>query len=693
MKLSVINIRNFRRLENVSIDMEEQETIFVGPNNSGKTSATAIFRCFLGGRDFKIYDFSATCASSFDTFLESADPSVLPQIELDLWFTIDPDAIEFGRVFTLLPDLSDHREVGLRLSYGVLDAEKLLEQYSQVTPAAENGARSKTLYQFLASDNNFSRNFVTRYSLLEKSEDNPGNIEVKATEFDPDEGKRLIKNLVRVEFVDAQRNIHDDDRSRSTRLSAAFATFYKKNLEQKDLAAQAQEVIDANNEGLTNHYEEQFAPLFDLIAHLGVPSVNDRDLRIVSSLSPETALQGNTELLYIDQDRKHELPELYNGLGFKNLIYIAIQIQHFYSQWLMTAVNRPLCLLLFIEEPEVHLHAQVQQAFIANIKSVIDRTLRNDPSSDLSPQIVITTHSTHILDAAEFEKIRYFQRTHSENSARRQGILEASMVKSLRSFQPEVSKPTTPTDAIMFLKRYLRLTHCDLFFADAVILVEGAAEKLLMPIMIDKSAPSLRKAFLSILEVGGAYAHRFEGLLAYLKIPYLVITDLDSVDPNDGRKTCRPDMEGAKTSNGTLKDFFKVSTIDELLALPYAERLDPKKDRFVAFQSTVDTEGVKMIPRTFEEAIAYENIDFLRSEDIDIGVEVPEELTTDNDAIYNRVKSDAFKKIEFAMNLLATRAEWKTPRYVQDGLRWLESRLFESGSALSADASATKTRA
>ncbi len=54
MKLSGISIRNFRRLESVTIDIEDKETIFVGPNNSGKTSATAIFRTFLGERDFKI---------------------------------------------------------------------------------------------------------------------------------------------------------------------------------------------------------------------------------------------------------------------------------------------------------------------------------------------------------------------------------------------------------------------------------------------------------------------------------------------------------------------------------------------------------------------------------------------------------------------------------------------------------------
>src|ERR1035437_5679153 len=129
MKLSNISIGNFRRLENVAIDIEDKETIFVGPNNSGKTSATAIFRCFLGGRDFKVHDFSVARIADFDKFAESGLASDLPVISLDLWFTIDPNSIAFGRVFTLLPKLSDFTRVGLRLSYTVADAKKLREQY------------------------------------------------------------------------------------------------------------------------------------------------------------------------------------------------------------------------------------------------------------------------------------------------------------------------------------------------------------------------------------------------------------------------------------------------------------------------------------------------------------------------------------------------------------------------------------
>jgi putative ATP-dependent endonuclease of the OLD family len=140
-------------------------------------------------------------------------------------------------------------------------------------------------------------------------------------------------------------------------------------------------------------------------------------------------------LLYIDLSRQHKLPELYNGLGFKNLLCMAIQAHHFHSQWLMTAENRPLCLLIFVEEPEVHLHAQVQQTFITNIWGVIDQSAKAAGQSELVPQLVVTTHSSHILDAVDFEKVRYFQRCHLAREASYDGVRNASDVRSALDLQ------------------------------------------------------------------------------------------------------------------------------------------------------------------------------------------------------------------------------------------------------------------
>jgi putative ATP-dependent endonuclease of the OLD family len=682
MKLQKVAIRNFRRLEDVIIDVEEKETLFVGPNNSGKTSATAIFRAFLGGREFKIYDFSVSRVADFERFVKSGDVADLPEIGLDLWFEIDPKTIAFGRVFTLLPKLSDFTQVGFRLQFGIDDAKKLREQYFLAYPAGEDGKHAQGLFQYLATDTNLHRHATTRYASLEVVADG-GEITIVATPLEPDEGKRLVRQLVRVEFVDAQRNINDDDNNRSNRLSTAFASFYRKNLDQAEYAAEAHRVIDENNADLTRHYKKQFAPLIDLIKGLGVPSVNDRELRIISSLSPESVLRGNTELLYVDPGRQHELPELYNGLGFKNLIYMAIQASHFHSQWVTTPESRPLCLLIFVEEPEVHLHAQVQQTFITNIWSVIETSAKAAGQPALMPQLIVTTHSSHILDAVDFEKVRYFQRCHLGGGAAQDGIRNASDVRSLRAFRPEADVingvAISPNDTLSFLKRYLRLTHCDLFFADAAILVEGAAEKLLLPSMIEVSAARLRACYLTILEVGGAYAHRFEGLLDFLRIPNLIVTDLDSVMPTGYPSACRADVAGARTSNASLKKLCGKGTVTELIAMSAADKIHGFKDRCIAFEIGVPVSDggaqLEMIPRTLEEAIAYENFALLRAGTLSIGEAIPLLLPDAYTAIYERVGSKDFKKTDFAMELLAAKSSWTVPVYIAQGLRWLELRL------------------
>jgi predicted ATP-dependent endonuclease of OLD family len=738
MKLSSATIRNFRRLENVTIDIEDRETVFVGPNNSGKTSATAVFRAFLGNREFTIHDFSVGRIGDFEVFgaaldqaaepemvevpAEAAAPegglapppapdaapaepepvpsggeseavATLPEISLDLWFTIDPESIAFGRVYTLLQNLSEDPKVGLRLAFGIDDPVKLREDYAAAYPALEGKPRAKSLFDFLSVEGNLARYGVMRHFSLREGRDDDGISFIKVVRLPPDEGKRLVKNLVRAEFVDAQRNISDEEGSRGNRLSSAFAAYYRKNLEQMGAAADAHSVIDANNTSMTVHYGSQFEPLMKVIRGLGVPSINDWELQIISALSPEEALKGSTELIYVDVRRKHRLPEPYNGLGYKNLIYMAIQARHFHSQWITTTENRPLCLLIFIEEPEVHLHAQVQQTFINNIWSVINDSAKEAGEPELTPQMVVTTHSSHILDAVDFGKVRYFQRCHIDGETDLEGVRNASIVHSLKAFRPEdetlsATFPVDQTDdqqrlttaeALSFLKRYLRLTHCDLFFADGAILVEGAVEKLLIPTMIDKVAPRLRGTYLSVLEVGGAYAHRFEGLLNFLKIPYLVITDLDSVNPRGYPTACRGDTADARTSNASLKKLCNVTTVPALLALTIEDKCSAEKDRCVAFQTAVeiDLAGVKYqpVPRTLEEAIVYENLQAVYGGDLSIGKTVSPTWPDMYQDVYDHIRSDRFKKTAFAMSLLATDVEWATPKYIVEGLQWLEARL------------------
>ncbi|MGO2393284.1 MAG: ATP-dependent nuclease [Halomonas sp.] len=682
MRLTKAFIRNFRRLEEVVIDFEDSETVFVGPNNSGKTSATSIFRCFLSSRDFKIHDFSIQRISEIDRYAPEEDDFVFPSIELDLWFEFDPENISFGRAFSLLSSVSiETDEVGIRCKYVVDDISKLWAEYDTIFPSDDDGSRKRSLSHFLGLDGNFKNHFSVQYYSLSRLESD----EVEETVLKFSDGKRILNSLVRADFVDAQRNMNDDEEaSRSSKLSTAFASFYRNNLDQADISDAAIQIIDENNEKLTEHYDEHFGNLMGVLDGLGVPAAHERRLKIISSISADVALRGSTELIYIDAETAHELPEAYNGLGFKNLVLMAIQIRDFQLQWLQTLENRPLCHLIFIEEPEVHLHAQVQQTFIANIWNILNNL---DEDGIGSPQLVITTHSSHVLNSVDFEKVRYFRRCHrlGEDPAVSQ-ILRVSEIHNLRDFQASaVATDDGEVDAdaaLDFLKRYLALIHCDLFFADAAILIEGTVERLLLPQMITKTSPNLNMKYLTTLEVGGAYAHRFAELMTFLHIPYLVITDIDSVKPPVGggrAKACCAVDAGAVTSNASLKDMFvgKLS-ISDFNEIPAQDQSQTDLDRYVAFQRPVEVvflgEHIMVHGRTLEETFIYENIQAFGEGEAFKSVVLPTVAEELNQSIYELIRESSFKKTDFALTVLSA-DDWQVPLYIREGLEWLEQRL------------------
>jgi hypothetical protein len=126
-------VQNFRRLKNVRVDLDKKTTIFVGANNSGKTSATHVFQRFLDPKvRFQIYDFAADCweeFSNFDPVNGNADLE-LPKIYFDLWFEVDDDNVH--RVLDLLPGLDWNGEpVGLRMVYAPKDPSSLVVNYQQ----------------------------------------------------------------------------------------------------------------------------------------------------------------------------------------------------------------------------------------------------------------------------------------------------------------------------------------------------------------------------------------------------------------------------------------------------------------------------------------------------------------------------------------------------------------------------------
>ena len=151
-----------------------------------------------------------------------------------------------------------------------------------------------------------------------------------------------------------------------------------------------------------------------------------------------------------DADDALRLPDTYNGLGIKNLIYMVVEVLDRHNRWIADKEQRALMHLVMIEEPEAHLHAQLQQVFIRNVLELMNTG--DDEGGIFRCQTVVTTHSPHILYERGFQPIRYFRRQNGANE-------QTTDVLNLSTFHNK-----TPNDRD-FLQRYLKfdsLRSCSL---------------------------------------------------------------------------------------------------------------------------------------------------------------------------------------------------------------------------------------
>lgn len=744
MHLHSYRLKNFRRLKDAHIELANDISIFVGSNNSGKTSATQAIQAFLvGSKDrFSLYDFSSATWAVFDEAGEMdlaapiPDKFELPSISLDLWFEVS--ATDLYLVIPLLPSTAwEGTTVGIRISFMPRDSVevirayqaakvKAIEQAGDLPEGSEYVPWPRSLTDYLQRE--LKNEYELRYFILDRDRfDN--NLRETNSDYVPDMligdpgGSAILKSLIQIDNLGAQRHLSDPNSEtgggRSEDLSKRLSRFYKRNLNQRQDDHAALKALFDSEQALNDHLDGVFKPMLDRLAKLGYPGVNNPQLKIMSALDPAHVMSQDARVHYQmgDDEGAVTLPDSYNGLGFKNLIYMVVEILDAQARW-ATMENRPPLHLIFVEEPEAHLHAQLQQVFIRNILELL--TIAEDDGSIFSSQMVITTHSPHILYERGFKPIRYFRR-------QKHGNEQLTEILNLSSFYQ-----AQPNDRD-FLERYLKLTHCDLFFSDAAILVEGNVERLLLPVMIQKVAKTLRSACLCILEVGGAFGHRFQSLIEFLGLTTLIVTDIDSValvtdealaeiEEDDeveefdvpteddvseltaeeaqaeGQeatvkrkygKACLPSEPNAATSNQTLIKWLPGKlTIEELRQASNADKiydLDNGAKVRVAYQTerAVVWSGTtkNLCGRTLEEDFGLENPQWCQDQQRkQLGLMMKGTTPADPEALakglHQKVRRKSFDKTRFALAVLTEDpSAWNVPAYIRDGLVWLKDEI------------------
>jgi predicted ATP-dependent endonuclease of OLD family len=752
MHIELVEIGNFRKLQKVRVDLAEKTTVFVGANNSGKTSAMVALRHFLVGRtDFSINDFTLSNWAKLDALgqrwesIEADEPehpfdwnTVLPH--LDVWLDVPEEELHY--VQKLLPTLDwAGAFIGVRLRYEPKDEQAFKAAYLKAKLAAEavmsaNAAEEGTsapdsqgaddfalwprsLMDFLSVK--LRSMFEVRAYLLDPAKlafpkDGIASPQVLPADSEPVEGDPF-KRIIRIDEISAQRgfgfasptardeNDHEEGGTRGGKnLSSQLRHYYTQHLdpfdqpEPKDL--EALQALHGAQTAFGKRLAVCFADALKELEEIGYPGVTDPRLTITTHIKPVDGLNHASAVQYVvpthqntGTGKTHQLPEDSNGLGYQNLVSIIFALMSFRDKWMRVGkagkvttdgddLIPPLHLVL-IEEPEAHLHAQVQQVFIRQAYEVLRKHDKLKASKDLRTQLVVSTHSSHLAHEAEFSSLRYFRRLPVKQE---DGSVPVSCVVNLsETFGTE-------DDTARFVKRYLKATHCDLFFADAAILVEGPAERILVPhfVRYRSEYEFLRRCYVTWLEIGGSHAHRLKSLIEHLGLNTLIITDIDA--KNAAGNSVPPALgAGLKARNETLKTWVpKSESLDTLLETPEENLALSDGSGYgvrVAYQQPIagkfkTLHVVELLANTFEDALLYTNLEIFETMD---GTGLMGRLcrslhdAVDAADLAGRVAIDLGKggKAEFAMELLYGNEldAMSVPSYIKNGLLWLAAQL------------------
>ena len=682
MRIEKIKVEGFRLLENVEFGLEENSTVIVGRNNSGKTSFTSIFDCFCSesGTRFRLEDFSVLSREKFlkaKELREAGESSevifeTLPRISLILTFQYNKLSPDLGSLSPFVIDLDEDSTTAIaRVEYRPI--LKNMHLLFDLTPSSAVVEPRTHFYKNLKG--NLSKAYGVHVSAIDPTD---------STNTRDFEGTSALTALLQCNFVLAQRNLDKtklgDADVIGKLLSELFKTATAPSAAEADqnLAIRLKQSVENIEHNVQLDFDGMLKELLPVMNVKGFPSLNDTEIRPETSLNVESLLSGHTKVVYSGVDGVH-LPEGYNGLGTRNLIYMLLQLASYHKIYRSKSIS-PATHLIFIEEPEAHLHPQMQEVFINQLNVAVQKLSENYSNKDKwNIQFVITTHSPHVANAAKFDAVRYFyNEIHKIENVRQTKVKDFK--KGLSSISVKDQK---------FLHQYMTLTKCDLYFADKAILVEGTTERLLMPKLcqlVDESLDEpqkLARQYVTCVEVGGAHAHIFYPLLDFLELKTLVITDLDSTKKGKITKNGKqedawvkcPVVDGQNTSNAAIKNWFYPKEVDDTgkvkkkaknedsqisPSVLIAKTAQEKQIKFrrIAYQIPEDPE-TNICARSYEDAFILANLSkFELPEGQDIAVAAWE-------------KAQGLIKSDFALEYAILIEDWSAPRYIKEGLIWL----------------------
>lgn len=471
-------------------------TLIVGKNNVGKTTVIEVLDKLINReRAFKATDFNfiylRELLSTYLLEVGELDKVKLPCMEFIVEIGLDKgndDLITNIIPFMLLEDV-EKGKLDIKIRYEVREAEELRKEIENLF--AQQYPRDLLFNKFL--------------ELLDKTPYvvNYYNKNNQQVDF-------KLKDLIELRPIKA--NNIEGDRCLSKAFNKIVKYRYNVSLNQGEKTLEA-EIIKINGKLSSSIKNKHTKPINETLKK--IVSDDKMKVQLRADLSFQKFLDDLVRYEYVEKDIS--IPEDQFGLGYTNLMMIIAELMEYMERYPDDSFNSKIN-LISIEEPETFMHPQMQELFIKNINDAIIALLEIK-HKNVNSQLIITTHSPHILNS----------KVHSGNTFNNINYMTVlSNYTNVINLNDEKIVPDSKNieDDLKFLKKHIKYKVSELFFSDAVILVEGLTEYTLLPYYLEADE-KLNKYYVSIFNISGAHALVYRKLLQELGIPVLIITDLD----------------------------------------------------------------------------------------------------------------------------------------------------------------------
>lgn len=435
MWLRDLTIRNFRKIEMLSVTFPRGLSVLVGENNSGKTAIIDALRLIL----FSSRDFDSLRLTE-DDFRSGTD---FAPIEICCRFTdlTDQDEVHFQECLVEIGDGNFDMQLSIRVEFNQTTRRCNVRTWGGET---EGGSIPSTFYD----------RFATIYLQPLR---------------DPERGLRPGQHSQVSRLVDCLTPSEG---------KAAFESIAKDANEAiRGLEPVKQAKKDINDQ-MTSIAGTEMSQSTDLIF------TDPVFRRIIAELQPE--IEG--------------LPVALNGLGYNNLVFTAATLGTLRKSEAYSHRS------ILVEEPEAHLHPQLQVLLLRHFTKVAQERTGNEV------QVIASSHSPILVSQAPIDSIIAVHEVDGKVTAVSLGNIE---------MDPKLKKK---------LERYLDATRGELFFARRILMVEGIAEALLLPILAEKAGGSLKDSAVTVLNADGLNFNAFLPLFGKNKlcVPVVILTDGDA---------------------------------------------------------------------------------------------------------------------------------------------------------------------